>query len=63
MRSISLSMLTALATLVVAPDLMSQTTFHIAQAPVGLGQAPRVQLNLPPPELGHLPRSTDGRHG
>jgi hypothetical protein len=50
-----LSMLAALATLAVAPGVMGQTTFHIAQAPVGRVQAPlgrvqvpRIQLNLPP---------------
>jgi hypothetical protein len=51
-----LFMLAAFATLVgVAPGLMGQTTFHIAQAPVGRVQAPvgrvqvpRVQLNRPP---------------
>jgi hypothetical protein len=48
MRSVSLSILTALATLVVGPSLMGQTTVHIAQAPVGRVQVPRVQLNLPP---------------
>jgi hypothetical protein len=31
-----------------APGLMGQTTVHIAQAPVGLVQVPRVQLNLTP---------------
>ena len=48
MKSVSLSMLTALATLVVAPGLMGQTTVHIGQAPVGRVQVSRVQLNLPP---------------
>jgi hypothetical protein len=47
MKSVSLSILAALATLVVAPGLMGQTTVHIAQAPVGHVQVPRVQLNLP----------------
>ena len=47
MKSVSLPMLTALATLI-APGLMGQTTVHIAQAPVGRVQVPRVQLNLPP---------------
>jgi Putative peptidoglycan binding domain len=31
-----------------APGLMGQTTVHIAQAPVGRVQVPRVQLNLTP---------------
>jgi hypothetical protein len=48
MKSVSLSVLTALATLVAAPVLMGQTAFHFAQAPVGRVQVPRVQLNLPP---------------
>jgi hypothetical protein len=48
MKSISLSILTALATLVVAPRLMGQPMLHIAPAPVGRGPAPRVELNLPP---------------
>jgi hypothetical protein len=47
MKSVSLPMLIALATLV-APSLMGQTTVHIAQAPVGRVQVPRVQLNLTP---------------
>jgi peptidoglycan hydrolase-like protein with peptidoglycan-binding domain len=47
MKSVSLPMLTALATLV-APGLMGQTTVHIAQAPVGRVQVPRVQVNLTP---------------
>jgi Putative peptidoglycan binding domain len=48
MKSVSLFILTALATLVGAPVLMGQTAFHIAQAPVGRVQVPRVQVNLPP---------------
>jgi Putative peptidoglycan binding domain len=48
MKSVSLSMLTALATLLIAPGLMGQTTVHIGQAPVGRVQVSRVQLNLPP---------------
>jgi hypothetical protein len=48
MKSVSLSILTAVATLVAGPGLMGQTTLHIAQAPVGRVQVPRVQLNLPP---------------
>jgi hypothetical protein len=32
----------------VAPGLMGQTTFHIAQAPAGRVQVPRAQLNLTP---------------
>ena len=47
-KSVSLSMLTALATLVVTPGLMGQTTVHIGQAPVGPVQVPRVQLNVSP---------------
>ena len=47
MKSGSLPMLTALATLL-APSLMGQTTVHIAQTPVGRVQAPRVQRNLTP---------------
>ena len=47
MKSVSLPMLAALATLI-APGLMGQTTVHIAQAPVGHVQVPRVQLNLTP---------------
>ena len=34
--------------LALAPGLMGQTTVHIAQAPVGRVQVPRVQLNLTP---------------
>ena len=47
MESVTLPMLTALATLI-APGLMGQTTVHIAQGPVGRVQVPRVQLNLTP---------------
>jgi hypothetical protein len=47
MKSVCLSMLTALVTLVVAPALRGQTTFHLAQAPLGRVEVPRVQLNLP----------------
>jgi Putative peptidoglycan binding domain len=48
MKSVRLSILTGLAILVAAPGLMGQTMAHIAQVPVGRGQVPRVQLNLPP---------------
>ena len=48
MKSVRLSILIVLATLVAAPGLMGQTMFHIAQGPVGGVQAPRVQLNLTP---------------
>jgi putative peptidoglycan binding protein len=48
MRSLSLLILTALATLVGAPDLTGQTTAHFADAHIGRVQVPRVQLNLPP---------------
>jgi hypothetical protein len=47
MKSVSLSILTALATLVVTPGLMGQTTVHFAQAPVGRVQASSVHLTLP----------------
>jgi hypothetical protein len=47
MKSVSLSILTALATLVVTPGLLGQTTVHFAQAPVGRVQVSRVQLTLP----------------
>ena len=47
MKSGSLPMLTALATLL-APSLMGQTAVHIVQTPVRRLQAPRVQLNLTP---------------
>jgi Putative peptidoglycan binding domain len=47
MKSISLSIFTALATLVVAPGLMGQTTAHFAQAPVGRVQVSRFHLTLP----------------
>jgi hypothetical protein len=50
MKSVRLSILTAVATLVAAPGLMGQTMFHVAQAPFARVQVPRVQLN-PPPEL------------
>jgi Putative peptidoglycan binding domain len=48
MKSVSLSMLAALATLVVTPDLMGQTAIHIAHAPIARVQVPRVHLTLPP---------------
>jgi hypothetical protein len=48
MKSVRLSILTALATLFAAPGLMGQTMFHIAQGPVERVQVPRVQLNLIP---------------
>jgi hypothetical protein len=48
MKSVRLSLLTAVATLVAAPGLMGQTMVHIAPAPVERVQGPRVQLNLPP---------------
>jgi hypothetical protein len=48
MKSVSLSILTALASLVMAPGLMGQTTFHFAHAAIGRVQVPRVQLTLPP---------------
>ena len=48
MKSVSLSMLTALAALLMAPSLMGQTSVHIGQAPVGRVQVSRVPLNLPP---------------
>jgi hypothetical protein len=47
MKSVSLPMLTTLATLI-APGLMGQTAVHIAQAPVVHVQVPRVRLNLTP---------------
>jgi hypothetical protein len=47
MKSVRLSILTAVAILVAAPGLMGQTMAHIAQAPLGRVQVPRVQLNLP----------------
>jgi hypothetical protein len=47
MKSVRLLILTALATLFVAPRLMGQTAFHFAPAPVGRVQVSRVQLNLP----------------
>jgi hypothetical protein len=51
MKSMRLSILTALATLVTAPVLMGQTMVHIGQGPVGRVHVPRVPLNLPP-QLG-----------
>ena len=48
MKSVRLSTLTAVATLVAAPGLMGQTMVHLAQGPVGRVQVPRVQLNLLP---------------
>jgi hypothetical protein len=51
MKSMRLSILTALATLVAAPVLMGQTMVHICQGPVGRVHVPRVPLNLPP-QLG-----------
>jgi Putative peptidoglycan binding domain len=48
MNSVSLSILTALATLVVTPGLMGQTTVRFAPAPIERFQVPRVQLTLPP---------------
>ena len=47
MKSVTLFILTALATLVVTPDLMGQTRVHFAPGPVGHVQVPRVQLTLP----------------
>src|SRR5260370_2428052 len=41
-----------------APGLMGQTTVHIAQAPVGRLQGPRVQLNLTPQ---HTPNPSNVR--
>ena len=40
--------LTGILAMMPAPGLMGQTTVHIAQAPVGRAQVPRVQLNLTP---------------
>ena len=48
MKTVSFSLLTTLATLVVVPSLMGQTMVHLAQAPAWHMPAPRVQLNLPP---------------
>ena len=48
MKSVRLSTLTAVATLVAAPGLMGQTMVHLAQGPVGRVQVPRAQLNLLP---------------
>jgi hypothetical protein len=47
MKSVSLLILTALITLVAAPDLMGQTRLHFAQAPVGRVQVSRFHLTLP----------------
>jgi hypothetical protein len=47
-KSVSLLILTALATVFGMPHLMGQTTFHFAREPIGQVQAPRVQLTLPP---------------
>ena len=47
MKSVSLPMFAALATLI-APGLMGQTAVHIAPAPAVHVQVPRVQLNLTP---------------
>ncbi len=49
MKSVSLSILTALATLVVTPGLMGQTTAHFAQAPVGRVKVSGFHLSLPAP--------------
>jgi hypothetical protein len=49
MKTVSFSMLTALASFVAAPSLIGQSTFHIA--PAAIERAPSVQLNLPP-QLG-----------
>jgi hypothetical protein len=46
-KSVSLSILTALATLVMAPGLMAQTTAHFAHASVGPVQVSRFHLTLP----------------
>jgi len=48
MKSVSLFMLTTLATLVVVSGLMAQTTVHIAQAPVVRMEVSAVRLNLSP---------------
>src|SRR6516225_5166856 len=42
--------------LALAPGLMGQTTVHIAQAPVGRVQVPRVQLNLTPRDTANPSR-------
>jgi Putative peptidoglycan binding domain len=47
-QSVSLSMLTALATFLTAPGLMSQTMLHIAPPPVERVQVPSIHLNQPP---------------
>ena len=46
-KSVRLALLTALATLVVAPGLMGQTTAHFAHASVGPVQMSRFHLTLP----------------
>src|SRR5258708_32404090 len=46
--SIAGLVLTGILAMMPAPGLMGQTTVHIAQAPVGRVQVPRVQLNLTP---------------
>ena len=46
--SIAGAVLAGILTMVPAPGLMGQTTVHIAQAPVGRVQVPRVQVNLTP---------------
>jgi hypothetical protein len=47
MKPVSLSILIVLATLAAGPGLMmGQTTVHLAPAPVGRVQVPRVPLNL-----------------
>jgi hypothetical protein len=51
MKSLSLSILTALATLIAAPCLMGQTRAHFAQAPVGRVPISGVRLT-PPVRLG-----------
>jgi hypothetical protein len=50
MKSVSLFIFTALATLVLAPDLIGQTAAHFAQAPVGRVEVPRFHLT-PPAQL------------
>jgi Putative peptidoglycan binding domain len=47
-QSVSLSMLTALATFLTAPGLMSQTMLHIAPPLVERVQVPSIHLNQPP---------------
>ena len=46
-KSVCLSILTALATFVVAPGLMGQTTAHFAHASLGPVQMSRFHLTLP----------------